>query len=65
MQKYEEYDKSLIEVWEWRRKVHEEFKDLPVEEYVKRVREEADAILAKYGIKLKRVELKKDLQKTS
>ena len=58
------YDRSLIEVWEWRRKVHEDFKDLTIEEYVAKAREEADAALDKYGIKLKRVETKRDLQKT-
>jgi len=58
------YDRSLIEVWEWRRKVHEDLKGLTVEEYVKKVREEADAALDKYGIKLKRVETNRDLQKT-
>jgi len=57
------YDKSLIEVWEWRKKVHEEFKDLTVEEYVKSIKERADSALAKYGIELKRVESKKILQK--
>ena len=58
------YDRSLIEVWEWRRKVHEDFKDLTIEEYVTKAREEADSALKKYGIKLKRVETKRDLQKT-
>jgi vacuolar-type H+-ATPase subunit E/Vma4 len=57
------YDKSLVEVWEWRQKVHDELKGLTNEEYVKRVREQADTILAKYNIKLKRVETNKDHQK--
>ena len=60
----QKYDKSLMEVWEWKDKVYQDFKDLTIEEYVKRVRKESDAILAKYGIKLKRVKVKKDLQKT-
>ena len=57
------YDKSLVEVWEWRKKVHEELKGLTNEEYVKRVREEADAAIAKHGIKLERVETKQNLSK--
>jgi hypothetical protein len=61
----QKYDKSLMEVWEWKDKVYQDFKDLTIEEYVKRVRKESDTILAKYGIKLKRVKVKKDLQKTA
>ena len=61
----QKYDKSLIEVWEWKDKVYQDFKDLTVEEYVKKVREESDAIMAKHGIKLKRVKAKKELQKTA
>jgi hypothetical protein len=59
----QKYDKSLLEVWEWKEKVYQDFKGLTVEEYVKKVREEADAILAKYNIKLRRVESRKDLQR--
>jgi len=58
------YDKSLVEVWGWRQKVHEELKGLTAEEYVKKVREDADVAFAKYGIELERVEPKKILQKT-
>jgi hypothetical protein len=61
----QKYDKSLIEVWEWKDKVYQDFKDLTVAEYVKKVREELDAIMAKHGIKLKRVKAKKELQKTA
>jgi len=38
---------------------------LSVEEYVKKVREESDAIMAKHGIKLKRVKVKNELLKTA
>jgi len=61
----QKYDKSLIEVWEWKDKVYQDFKDLTVEEYVKKVREESDAIMAKHGMRLKRIKVKKQLQKTA
>jgi len=57
------YDESLVEVWEWRKKVHDELKELTVEEYIKNIREKADNALAKYGIELKRVDSKNILQK--
>ena len=61
----QKYDESLMEVWEWKDKVYQDFKDLTIEEYVKRVRKESDTILVKYGIKLERIKVKKDLQKTA
>jgi len=58
-----EYDKSLVEVWEWRQKIHDELKGLTNDGYVKQVRKQADAILAKYNIKLERIETRKVPQK--
>ena len=65
MREVEKYDKSLVEVWEWRQKIHDELKGLTNEEYVKQVREQADAIRAKYNIKLERIEARKDPQKVA
>lgn len=41
----QKYDKSLIEVWEWKDKVYQDFKDLTIDEYVKKVRAESEAIM--------------------
>ena len=59
------YDKSLIEVWEWKDKVYQDFRDLPVNEYANKVREESDAIMAKHGIRLKRVKVKTQMKRTA
>jgi DNA repair ATPase RecN len=61
----EKYDKSLTEVWEWRKKVHENYKNLTAKEYVEKMRKDTDNALAKYGIELKRMESKKILQKAN
>jgi len=42
----EKYDKSLLEVWEWKEKVYQDVKDLTAEEYVEKVRKDADKILS-------------------
>ena len=43
----------------------DELKGLTNEEYIKRVREQADTILARYNIKLERIEARKDPQKVA
>ncbi len=54
------YDKSLLEVWEWKEKVYQDVKDLTAEEYVEKVRKDADKILSNGLINLTPVALKKD-----
>jgi len=48
------YDKSLIEVWEWKEKVYLDIKDLKAKEYVDKIREDTDKILSDRHIKLKK-----------
>lgn len=57
------YDKSLLEVWEWKEKVYQDVKDLTAEEYVEKVRKDADKILSNGLINLTPVVLKKDPHK--
>jgi ribosomal protein L15 len=59
----EKYDKSLLEVWEWKEKVYQDVKDLTAEEYVEKVRKDADKILSNGLINLTPVALKKDTHK--
>lgn len=46
------YDKSLVEVWEWKEDVYNETKDLTAREYVKKIKEDADSILAGHRTRL-------------
>lgn len=57
------YDKSLLEVWEWKEKVYQDVKDLTAEEYVEKVRKDADKILSNGLINLTPIALKKDPHK--
>ncbi len=57
------YDKSLLEVWEWKEKVYQDVKDLTAEEYVEKVRKDTDKILSNGLINLTPVALKKDPHK--
>ncbi len=59
------YDKSLIEVWEWKEKVYQEVKDLTAEEYIKRVKDDAAKILSDNLVKLTPVFLKDKQQKVA
>ena len=49
------YDKSLIEVWEWKDKVYSNVKDLNTKEYVDKIKNDADTILANSKLKLKTI----------
>ena len=51
----EKYDKSLTEVWEWRKKVHEKYKNLTAKEYVEKMRKDTDRIMKERGLKLRTV----------
>lgn len=59
------YDKSLIEVWEWKEKVFRDVKDLSAKEYIKKIKNDADKILAESRIKLKTVSLKEKQHKVA
>lgn len=59
------YDKSLIEVWEWKEKVFEEVKNLSIENYVAKIKSDTDRILLENGIKLKRVSFKEEKRRVA
>lgn len=46
------YDKSLIEVWEWKERVYNDTKDLTPTEYLKKLRNDAEKILSQRHITL-------------
>lgn len=56
------YDKSLTEVWEWKEKVYQEAMELTAKEYIEKIRNDADKILADNQIRLDSVTLKKKHQ---
>jgi len=60
-----EYDKSLIEVWEWKERVYHDVKDLTAKEYIERIKDDADRILSDALIKLTPVPAKKEHQKAA
>ncbi len=59
------YDKSLIEVWEWKEKVYNDVKDLDAKEYVRKIKNDADKILTESQIKLKAISQKEKYQKVA
>ena len=58
------YDNSLIEVWEWKEKVYQNVKNLSPEEYIEKIKKDADNILIDKGIKLTSISLKKESLRT-
>lgn len=46
------YDKSLVEVWEWKEQVYRDVKDLPPNEYLKKIKKDAEKILSESHINL-------------
>ncbi|HSB03889.1 MAG TPA: hypothetical protein VLK23_01750 [Thermodesulfobacteriota bacterium] len=59
------YEKSLTEVWEWKEKVYQDVKDLTTEDYLEKLRGDAERILSENHAKLTPISLKKDLQKVA
>ncbi|MGR3311559.1 MAG: hypothetical protein ACUZ77_12405 [Candidatus Brocadiales bacterium] len=57
------YDKSLLEVWEWKESIYQDVKDLTAKEYVEKVRNDADKILSESAIKLTSIPFKREHQK--
>lgn len=53
------YDKSLIEVWDWKNRVYQDVKGLTTEEYVEKISKGANKTLTENNINLKVVSLKK------
>jgi len=49
----QKYDKSLIEVEEWKEKVYQDIKDLTNEERIEYFRKGADKFLSEHGIELR------------
>ena len=49
------YDKSLEEVWEWKDRGYQRVKGLTMDEKVKKIREGAEELCKKYGLKLKKL----------
>jgi hypothetical protein len=58
----QKYDKSLIEVWEWKEKVYQKVKGLSTQEYIEKVRKDEDRILSEHGIKLKQYRKRKPVK---
>lgn len=59
------YDKSLTEVWEWKEKVYQDVKELTTEDYLEKLRGDAERILSENHTKLAPISLKKGLQKVA
>jgi hypothetical protein len=59
------YDKSLIEVWEWKEKVYRDVKDLSAKEYIRKIINGADKLFTDNQIKLKTISLKEKHQKAA
>ena len=59
------YDRSLIEVWEWKEKVYQDVKDLSAKEYIEKVKEDVDKILTESQINLKTISWKEKQQKVA
>ena len=52
------YDRSLIEVWEWKEKVYHNVRDLSPKEYLVKIKNDTDKILSESHIKLKTISSK-------
>jgi len=59
------YDKSLMEVWRWKEQVYQDVKGLATEEYLEKVRRDAQRILSENHVELNPISLKKGLQKVA
>ena len=53
----QKYDKSLMEVWEWKDNFYQDTKELSLKETVARIRKEAKGICEKYNLRLKKIQL--------
>jgi hypothetical protein len=60
-----EYDRSLVEVWEWKEQVYQTVKDLSPREYIEKLRSDTDKLLSENKIKLNVVFPKKHYQEVA
>ena len=51
--------KSLQEVWDWKEQVYQETKGLSMKETIKNIKEGAEQLKKKYGLKLRKLSLPK------
>jgi hypothetical protein len=56
-------DKALNEVWKWKEKVYREYHPLTADEYIRKMRNNADKILTASKIKLLELSLDKGNRK--
>ena len=59
------YDKSLIEVWEWKERIYREVKDLPPNEYLKKIKNDAERILSESNINLNPISISEKHRKAA
>jgi hypothetical protein len=59
------YDKSLIEVWEWKNNVYQDVKNLTAKEYIEKIKSDAETILLEEHIKLTTIIFKRKHQNIS
>jgi len=57
------YDKSLSEVWDWKEQVYQDVKGLTAQDYIEKLKRDAERIFSENHVKLNPISLKKELQK--
>jgi hypothetical protein len=45
------YSKALLEVWDWKEKIYNERKDMPISDWAELSRKKSQELLARYNIK--------------
>ena len=56
-------DKALMEVWKWKEKVYRDYSRLTADEYIERMKGNAEKLLSGNKIKLKEMSLEKGSRK--
>ena len=59
------YDKSLIEVWDWKESVYREGKELSAADYIRKMTKDADTILSESHIELPRISASRKREKVA
>ena len=59
------YNKSLIEVWEWKNNVYQDVKNLTAKEYIEKIKSDAETILLEEHINLTTIFFKREHQNIS
>lgn len=52
-------DNSLLEVWEWKEKIFKESENLSLRAAAEKIHKEANVLVEKYGLHLKKIQTKK------